>query len=490
MTAFACQRLGSGGQPVPANEVMIKRILKTCLACCLVLNLCLPVPGRAGLAEVSIADEAELGREFSVLMQAKFPLIEDPVVTGFINELSSRIASVMPPQPFRLRVRVVRDGSINAFAAPAGYIFVHSGLILHMEDQGELAAVIAHEMAHVSERHIAKNIERSRYLSIGTLVGMLAGAMLGSATGSSGGSAVAIGSLAGAQSAALKYSREDEREADQVGLDYLTKAGFTASSMVESFERIKQSNLLSGTGTPPAYISTHPGLTERISYVQDLAERRHSATQGQPFQPERFKKVQMILRSRYTDAGTAIRFYDKSDAELSPMELLGKAVVLQRLHNIQSAEEYFRKARAQLGEDSLWHREFGRFAYEQGRFEQALGHLNAALNQNPSDIMALYFKGLSLAELDRHQESIQALRQVARSVPEDSEVHTTLGRVLGRSGQEFEGYLHFAYANLYRKNEDKMRYFMGKARSLASSPDETARIEQLQQEYRQRSKYW
>jgi len=456
----------------------------------LICLLAFSPPCLAGLAEVSIADEAELGREFKVLVQAKFPLIEDPVITGFVDDLASRVAKAMPPQPFRLNVSVIRDSSINAFAAPAGYIFLHSGLILTMHDAGELAAVIAHEMAHVSQRHIAKNIERSRYLSVGTLVGMLAGAMLGTATGSSAGSAVALGSMAGAQTAALKYSRDDEREADQLGLDYLVKAGFSGSSMVESFKRIKQSSMLSGTDNPPAYMSTHPGLNERIGSIQNLVERRSDAQTSQPDSNEPFKKVQMLLRARYTDPGTAIRYYDKPDAQLEPLELLGKAVVLQRLNNVQAAARYFDKAAQGLGDDPLWHREVGRFHYEQGRFDQALEHLKAALAGSSIDIMALFFKGLTLAELEREEEAIQDLRRVSQEVPADAEVHTTLGRVLGRSGREFEGYLHYAYASMYRKNVDRMRLYMNKAESLASTQQERSKLQALREEYERRSKYW
>lgn len=182
----------------------------------LIFTLAVPLPVQAGFMDFSIKDEAELGRKFNALIRSRFPLIEDPLITDYVRDMLQDILGTMPPQPFPVTVSVLLDNSINAFAAPAGYVFLNSGLILQMEHSSEIAAVLAHELAHVSQRHIARNIERSKMLSIGTLVGVLAGAMLSGS--SEAGEALAMGSLAGGQAAALKYSRDDEREADHIGL--------------------------------------------------------------------------------------------------------------------------------------------------------------------------------------------------------------------------------------------------------------------------------
>ncbi|MFP4398012.1 MAG: M48 family metalloprotease, partial [Desulfonatronovibrio sp.] len=172
-------------------------------------------PAEAGssvFGEFTISDEAELGEEAHRMIRSRLDVIEDPEITGYIKDLASRLAESAPPQPFPVTVDVVNHNAVNAFATVAGYMVIFSGLILNMDTESELASIIAHELAHITQRHIARNIERSKLISIGTLVGLLAGAFIGSEAGE----AVAAGSIAGGQSAVLKYSREDEQEADQV----------------------------------------------------------------------------------------------------------------------------------------------------------------------------------------------------------------------------------------------------------------------------------
>ncbi|MDD4649498.1 MAG: M48 family metalloprotease, partial [Desulfoplanes sp.] len=112
--------------------------------------------------EFTISDEAELGRKFNVMFRAHFPLIEDPEVVDYIRDLTLSVVKVMPPMLFPITINVVRDTSMNAFATAAGYVFVFSGLILNLDNEAEVVGVIAHELAHVSQRHIAQSIEQSQ----------------------------------------------------------------------------------------------------------------------------------------------------------------------------------------------------------------------------------------------------------------------------------------------------------------------------------------
>lgn len=432
----------------------------------------------------------ELGRKFNVLIRSRFPLIQDPIILGYVQDTVRDIREVMPPQPFPVTVSVLRAGSINAFAAPAGYLFVHSGLILNMESHAQVASVIAHELAHVSQRHLARNIERSRLISIGTLVGVLAGALVGGQVSGEAGEALMYGSMAGGQSASLKYSRDDEREADEIGLRYLTEAGFPAEGMAGAFQQIWRRNMMGGTGSLPAYMSTHPGLRERIGYIQNLARSMGSpdAKRSELYE-ERFRKVQMLLRAKYTDPNTAIRYYRQHDS-LSCLDRLGEAILLQRLNDIAKSREAFEKANRCGGEKPLWLRETGRFHFKQGEFDRAYAHLSRAVAKSPQDHLARYYYAKVLAEKGRTGEAAQALQYILRHLPHEEDVHQTLGRILGRQGDSFRGFLHFAYAAMYRNDKKKTRSYHERIKRLADTAEERSALEKFEQELQAREKYW
>src|SRR6056297_2966834 len=195
---------------------------------------------RAGIfGDFTIRDEVELGRKFNMMIRSSMPMIEDPVVAGYVRDMVQRIARGMPPQPFALEPAVIRNGALNAFATAGGYVYVFSGLILNADHEAELAGVVAHELAHVSQRHIAQSIEQSQLAGLGTLAGMLAGAFLGTKS-SEAGQAVMFGALASSRAAQLKYSREHEEEADQVGLHYLMEARYPPQGLVDAFQKIRR----------------------------------------------------------------------------------------------------------------------------------------------------------------------------------------------------------------------------------------------------------
>lgn len=136
--------------------------------------------------------------------------------------LLDRLVKALPPQPFDFKATVVLHNSLNAFAVPGGYVFVFTGLIMNLDREDELAGVLAHELAHVTQRHVASRLERAQYLTIGSLLLAIAGV----AAGGPGGGALAVGALGAGQSAMLNYSRVDENEADHIGLQYLVAAGY------------------------------------------------------------------------------------------------------------------------------------------------------------------------------------------------------------------------------------------------------------------------
>ena len=460
--------------------------------CCLVLVALFVVvapvvPTQAALGDFSLEDEAELGQKFNILVRSRFPLIHDPIVVNQVQDILTRVTQTLPSQPFDTTLGILRDGSVNAFAAPAGYVFVNSGLVLAMRSEDELAAVLAHEMAHVTERHIARNIERSQAINLATLAGVLAGVMLGG--GSEAGQALAVGSMASGQAAALKYSRDDEREADHLGLQYLARSGYDPEGMARAFERIKERMRLSGTGGRPAYMSTHPGVTERIGYIRDVAQRLKGDRSWDSGPSRRFLKVQTLLRARYTDAESAWNYFRQYEGK-SCFRRLGSGIAAARLNRIDRARELLQGEPPCEHISALWHRELGRFHFGLGQFDKARFHLEKALDESPNDYMALFFLARIMGEKGEIDQAEEALQRVIRYVPADAQVHRTLGRILGRSGDTFSGYLHYAYAALYRNRKEKCASYLDKLRQLAESGEQRQKLERFEEKYEVRKKYW
>ncbi|MEG1609737.1 MAG: M48 family metalloprotease, partial [Bilophila sp.] len=144
----------------------------------LVVNLLLPwttgVAQAALFGSFGIKDEQELGRKFEVLVRSRMPLVEDPEIKRYVQAVVDRLATGFPAQPFPFKANVLLHNSMNAFAVPGGQVFVHTGLIMQLEHESELAGVLAHELAHVTQRHIATRMERAQAVTIASLVGALA----------------------------------------------------------------------------------------------------------------------------------------------------------------------------------------------------------------------------------------------------------------------------------------------------------------------------
>jgi len=193
-----------------------------------------------GLAEgISAKKEQELSEEFLKAVFKRFEIIDDPLIVKYINNIGNRIVATLPPQPFKYHFYVIKEDAYNAFAGPAGHIFIFSGLIEAMDNEEELAGIIGHEISHVVCRHISKRIERSKKISALSLAGIAAGILLGIAGAGEAAQAVMVGSQAAGHSAALAYSREDEMQADEIGLKYLKKAGYNGKELITILQKIK-----------------------------------------------------------------------------------------------------------------------------------------------------------------------------------------------------------------------------------------------------------
>ncbi len=471
---------------------MARRAAAAVVAACFFLATVLATPtARAGMFSFDLKDERELGEKFNAIIRARMPLIEDTEINDYVTSVVDRIVRIMPPQPFSFNVAIVNNNAVNAFAGPAGYVFVFTGLMLSMEHESEMAGVLCHELAHVSQRHIAKRMGEIQALSIGQLVGVLAGVVLGQTTGNRDlGAALAVGSQAATAQAYLKYSRDDEREADQVGMNYLVAAGYPPRGLVEAFETMRKLRWMQGGGDIPTYLSTHPGLDERMSYLKDRLGKLPAAVQARKDDDTAFKRAQMLVRARYTDPKNAVSYFRKLGDKATCLDKLGLAIALSRsMEDVRQAKPAFEEALACGGGDALVLRESGRFFLKIRDFVRAKALLEAALRANPRDIDANYEYGRMLAQEGNYKAAVSYLEQVRLRVPENGEIRATYGQVLGQAGDVFHAYLNLAYAAIYDNNPRQVKFQMDKAKAAAKTDADRRELAKLEETFKKRSEY-
>lgn len=445
------------------------------------------LPGQAAAwGEFTLKDEKELGEKFNVLIRSKLPIVQDVEIVDYVTSIVNRLSRSLPPQPFPFTTSVIRHNAVNAFACPGGYIFVHTGLILAMNNESEVAGVIAHEMAHVTQRHIARRIESSQYVTLLSVLGALAGAFLGG----QGGTAALAGSMAAGQAAMLNYSRNDEREADQVGMNYLTRAGYVPQGMVGAFEILSRKQWLMGS-TIPSYLSTHPGLSERIRDMSVRVSRLPASIRGKKDDNARFLRIQALIRARYSDPQQALQIFNQQMSGPNKcMALMGMGILASRQNRVSDAAQYFDQAMTCAPEDQLVVREAGCFHYTKGNRVRATTLLQRAVAMNRNDTLAMFYYARNLNDMGRTDEGIDYMRQVLLKEPEDPEVHEVLARMYGKKGDMFLANLHMAYMGLYMQNEGRIKQFLGKAKDLAKTSPETAALDRFDKIYKDRKAFW
>ncbi|MGI9309534.1 MAG: M48 family metalloprotease [Gammaproteobacteria bacterium] len=269
-----------------ALHEFLRKLTRNALAGLLALSLALP-PGTAianpeDLPEIgspsdavlSKQQETQIGRAIYRSLRSSGAIIIDPEIQEYIQSVGQRLGVHAQDGDQRFRFFVINDPVINAFALPGGYIGIHSGLMLATETESELAGVLAHEISHVTQRHISRAIYANQRVSIFTMAAMLGAILLGAAAGA-GGDAIAGAVSAGQSIAAqeqINFTRSNEYEADRVGVGVMVDAGFDPQGMPDFFETMaRNSSTLSNQ--VPEFLLTHPVTTNRIAETRNRAEQ-------------------------------------------------------------------------------------------------------------------------------------------------------------------------------------------------------------------------
>ena len=214
-------------------------------------------------------EEKKIGESFMRHLRRSIKIIDDPEISEYINMLGYQLVANSDSPTQRYTFFIIEDPSINAFAAPGGYIGINSGLLLATKSESELAAVLAHEIAHITQRHLIRSLEKSGQINLATVAAIIAAIALSNQSGQAS-QAVLMSTIAGQAQAQINFTRAHEKEADRVGIPLLARAGFNPYSMPLFFERLHQASRYY-ENSAPAFLRTHPVTLDRITDSRNRA---------------------------------------------------------------------------------------------------------------------------------------------------------------------------------------------------------------------------
>ena len=398
-------------------------------------DLKLPNLGESSNSLFSPEQEYQLGRAWLRVFRSQAPTLDDPLLQDYLEDLIYRLVTHSELQDRRIEVVIVDNPVINAFAVPGGVIGIHTGLLLYAQSEDELATVLAHEIAHLSQRHFSRRVEYQQANAPLTLAGMLASAVLIATTGGAAGLAAMSATQAAALDAQLRYSRGAEQEADRIGMQTMVRADMDPHAAPAMFERMLQSNRYSGANRVPEFMRTHPLSESRISDTRNRA-RQYPMVQHKPSLAYHLMRARMQVHHADTPQRAAAMFRGSLDG--TPLSNKGAryGLVLALTQAGQPAE-----AQAEL--DKLIDDDPGRLEYvlAQAELDMSIGEAQSAVRQlqrqltlYPSNHALTMAYARALMQNGQPHIAEEVLLEQSHERPDDPGLWYLLAEVQGLSG--------------------------------------------------------
>lgn len=412
------------------------------------LNLNLPQLGDSASGFVSHKREHELGRTWLRLYRKQIPASNDALIFSYLDSLLSRLAQHSNLEDKRLELVVVRNKTLNAFAVPGGIVGVHTGLFLYANDEEQLASVLAHELAHISQRHWVRSVEKAQQNRIPTMAGILTGLALMATTGSDAGLAALMATQAANLESQLRFSRENEAEADRVGMQTLVNADINPQAMVGMFENMLRASRYAGE-RPPEFLLSHPITEKRVADSQNRLSM-YSPINSRPnlefdLAKSRIRVVmadspQAAIKAFQAEVSGVSRAPDASRYGLAYAQLLSKDYPKAE----QTLAPLLTKAPQQI------HYQLLQAEIEQGqqRHSQALTRVETALERSPDHYAANLLAAKILENLNQYERAVRQLEKLLPRYETQPQVWFELAELRGLA-KDTQG-VHLARAEYFQ----------------------------------------
>lgn len=401
----------------------------------------LPSLGNHSYTALSQQEEAQLGLAFMAAIQHQVPLINDPLIDNYLQGLGDKLASHTGNNKARFHFFVVKDSSINAFSGPGGYIGINAGLILITQSESELAGVLAHEIAHVTQLHIARAIERQKALTIPTIATMLAGILIGTQSSDAGAGMIGAAQGGSAQHM-LNFIRANEAEADRVGMQTLENAGYDPMAMATFLVRMQQAELNYGSNIP-VFFTTHPLNAERIA---DAKNRAKQLPKQKPKQHAEFYLIKARLRVLLSKTGKTAAIYFQSQLKKHTYQnrdaaLYGYALALTKSKQPKAGTKIMRDLEKRNPHQVLYQIGLAEINIFQRDYKKALTKLHQTLELYPDFYPVVIQYAATLITAKQPQQAAKFINKELKNNPNDINLYALLAKAEGKSGNLAKAYI-------------------------------------------------
>lgn len=415
----------------------------------------------------SVGEEKEVGEQLLTMVHREFKLLDEPDIIQYINELGRETLAVAGSQYFDYHFFVINNKELNAFAAPSGLIFFHSGLIESLDSEGELAGVMAHEVGHVVSRHLANRVDKSAKINAATMLGVLLGIALGAGPLSE---AIIAGSAAAGQSATLSFNRLDEEEADRLAFKWMQAQNRDPGAMVDMLHELHTFNRYR-MGYIPPYLLTHPGPDVRMSYIQDLIifSDRKAYRQIDEFPFQRFKSRIISLTK---EPMQQVFYYQKvlssiqPDSEAAAMTHYALSQAYLSASEYANAENALQKAMAFYSDRAVLKADLGVIYLKSGRYNEALGLLEEALTADRNNGYAGFYLAVAYEKSGKLQQASELYKKLLPVMPDYSKLYYQLANIMGKLNKQDEGFYYYGYYYWYQGDLMSARYHFSRSVEL------------------------
>ena len=405
----------------------------------------LPDLGDESGALLTPQDERRMGEDFMRQARAQLDILDDPELNDYLQRLGHRLTTGAGlAKDFRFFL--VNNSTINAFAIPGGFVGVHTGLLLAVRNEGELAAVLAHETAHITQRHIPRMIAESRRASLPTLAAVLAGILIAASGHQSGEAAVAM-ATAGAAQNELNFTRGFEEEADRIGMNILNAAGYDARDMPEFFERMEKLTRVYDSNLPE-FLRTHPVTERRIAESYNHAEQFPVRTDPSSFDLYNMQaRVQALLGSPDETVKAFRSNLESGSAPNASAEHYGLALALLAARQYPQAEQE-RNALFKANPGYMpYYLLRAQIELARGQSAAGLATYTDAMHRFPGSLAVTQRYADALINAGRPTDAQDLLDKAVRQRPDEPALYRLLAKAAGEGGKPMES--HRAFAEYY-----------------------------------------
>ncbi len=407
----------------------------------------LPELGDPSGALMSLAQERRLGESVVRDIRLSGAYLEDPEVNGYLNELGNRLVTAIPGAPFDFEFFAVNDATINAFALPGGFVGINTGLILLTQTESELASVLAHEISHVTQHHIARSISNQKDAMLTTLAA-LAAAIVAARSGGANGGQLASAAIASAQGLGIQmqidFTRQNEYEADRLGFQRLEAAGFDVNGMATFMERLQRAARFV-EGNAPSYLRDHPVTHDRVAEAQARA-------QGKPFRQVKdsldFNMVRALVKSYQGTTKEAIAFFEDALAEKRYNDPIaaryGLIAALLRAQDFKRAQSELLILEKVAPPHPMIDGMAGQVLMQSGQLAAAIERYQAALARYPNKQQLIYDYPEALLKDKQPAKAAAFLTEQLLRYPNDGPLHLLAAKAYAALGKQMLAHRHQA----------------------------------------------